>query len=343
MTHQSLYRKHRPHAFKDVRGQEHVTGVLSRHIADGKVPHAFLFSGGRGLGKTSIARILARELGTKESDLYEIDAASHNSVEDIRELTENVYTLPFESKYKVYILDEVHMLSKSAWNAFLKTLEEPPAHAVFVLATTELQKVPETVRSRTEVFEFKKPVRKDLARHVHAIAALEGYGMETSVAELIALLADGSYRDALSILEKVVGGVDGKQITLVDTERVTGAPAHTLLIAFLNTLADKDSAGGLKLLRTAVAGGIDMQLFSTLLLEYLRTVLLFRHAPELRHMLAGELGEDMTVEFSKLAENASGLTHDMLALLLEAHAKIKYSPVPELPLELLFFAFSETP
>ena len=172
-AHQSLYRKHRPTSFTEVRGQDHVTSVLAEQMKTGKIPHAFLFAGGRGLGKTSIARIFAKELGTTSKDLYEIDAASNNSVEDIRSLTENVHTLPFESTYKVYILDEVHMLSKSAWNAFLKTLEEPPAHTLFMLATTELAKVPETVRSRCQVFELKRPTRRILEEHIAFIATAE--------------------------------------------------------------------------------------------------------------------------------------------------------------------------
>src|SRR5512141_218689 len=148
MAHQSLYRIHRPSTFKEVVGQEQVTKPLEEAVKAKKIGHAYLFAGSRGLGKTSIARIFAHEIGCSDRDLYEIDAASNNSVEDIRALTEGVYTLPFESPYKVYVLDEAHMLSKSAWNALLKTLEEPPSYVVFILATTELSKVPETVQSR---------------------------------------------------------------------------------------------------------------------------------------------------------------------------------------------------
>ena len=165
MAHQSLYRTYRPKTFKEVVGQEQITNALAEQIKEKKVAHAYLFAGSRGLGKTSIARIFARELGTSERDIYEIDAASNNSVDDIRSLTENVYTLPFESPYKVYILDEAHMLSKGAWNAFLKTLEEPPAYVIFILATTELSKVPETVQSRCQVYELRKPTRAILAKH----------------------------------------------------------------------------------------------------------------------------------------------------------------------------------
>src|SRR6185437_9164706 len=184
MAHQSLYREYRPATFADVVGQEQVTKPLAEAVTAKKIGHAYLFAGSRGLGKTSVARIFAKEIGCTEKDLYEIDAASNNSVEDIRQITENVYTLPFESPYKVYILDEAHMLSKSAWNAFLKTLEEPPPHAVFILATTELDRVPDTVQSRCQVFEFKKPTRKALAALCIEVAKKEGYTLAPDAAEL---------------------------------------------------------------------------------------------------------------------------------------------------------------
>ncbi len=158
--YQSLYRKFRPSTFNEVIGQDHIVKALQGAIASDSISHAYLFSGSRGTGKTSMARIFAKELGTSEDDIYEIDAASHNSVEDIKELNEAVFTLPFRSKFKVYILDEAHMLSKSAWNAFLKTLEEPPHHVIFILATTELEKVPETILSRCQTFIFKKSSRR---------------------------------------------------------------------------------------------------------------------------------------------------------------------------------------
>ncbi|KKW06578.1 MAG: polymerase III gamma and tau subunit protein [Candidatus Kaiserbacteria bacterium GW2011_GWC2_49_12] len=155
--HATLYRQYRPQSFNDARGQEHIVKVLKAEIKNKKPAHAYLFSGGRGTGKTTFARILARELGVSDKDLYEIDAASNNGVEHIRELREGVHVVPFESPYKFYIVDEAHMLSKSAWNAFLKTLEEPPPHAMFVLATTERDKIPDTIQSRCEVYSFKQP------------------------------------------------------------------------------------------------------------------------------------------------------------------------------------------
>src|SRR4029079_2905096 len=181
-----LYRKYRPSKFSEVIGQDHVIKVLEAEAKSGDISHAYLFAGTRGTGKTSIARIFADAIGTSKNDIYEIDAASNTSVDDIRALNESVFTLPFESKYKVYILDEVHMLSKSAANALLKTLEEPPAHVVFILATTETHKIPETVLSRCQVFTFKKPNQEILKKMVVSVAKKEGYGVDDASAELVA-------------------------------------------------------------------------------------------------------------------------------------------------------------
>ncbi|MEI6553855.1 MAG: AAA family ATPase, partial [bacterium] len=193
-AHSSLYRTYRPANWAEVIGQEHIISVLEDSIKSGKVAHAYLFCGGRGTGKTSVARIFARELGTSDKDLYEIDAASNTSVDDIRNLNESVHTMPFDSTYKVYILDEVHMLSKSAFNAFLKTLEEPPKHVIFILATTEMQKLPETVISRCQTFQFKKPNVEVLKKISIDIAKKEGIKIDDEVGALIALLGDGSFR-----------------------------------------------------------------------------------------------------------------------------------------------------
>ena len=335
MAHQSLYRTYRPKRFEDIVGQDQVVAPLVEQIKAEKVGHAFLFAGSRGLGKTSIARIFARELGTSDRDLYEIDAASHNGVDYIRELTENIYTLPFESKYKVYILDEAHMLSKGAWNAFLKTLEEPPAHAIFILATTEREKVPETVESRCQVYDFKKPTRSVLAKTVLDIAKKEGYALETAGAELIALLGDGSYRDALSVLEKVLVSVTDKKVSREEVEHATGAPKHALVLALVRALSEGNQGDALVAIRTADAAGVDMQLYLTLLLEALRHVLLIRHAPELKAELAAELGADAYGELETLAKaSGSRISHTTLRTFLDAASRIRFSPVPALPLEL---------
>lgn len=335
MAHQSLYRAYRPQTFKEVIGQDQVTKPLEEQIRAEKVGHAYLFAGSRGLGKTSIARIFARELGTSEKDLYEIDAASNTGVDNIRQLTENVYTLPFESKYKVYILDEAHMLSKGAWNAFLKTLEEPPAHAIFVLATTELEKVPDTVRSRTQVFEFKRPTRQGLVAFIAEVAKKEKYALEPAASELVALLAEGSYRDALSILEKVFSVSSDQKITLAEAEAATGAPKRSLVLALVSALSSGNTEQALAAIRKTSGEDVDMQLYLALMLESLRTVLLIRHAPELRAELAAEVGPDSYAELEKLAQDAgSKLSHRTLASFLDAASRMRFSPVPALSLEL---------
>jgi DNA polymerase-3 subunit gamma/tau len=342
MAHQSLYRAYRPHSFKDVVGQDHVTALLMEQIKTEKVAHAYLFAGSRGLGKTSIARIFAHELGTTDKDLYEIDAASNNSVDDIRHLTENIYTLPFESKYKVYILDEAHMLSKSAWNAFLKTLEEPPAHALFILATTELEKVPDTVRSRTQVFELKKPTRAGLAKLISDVAKKEKYTLEPAASELLALLAEGSYRDALALLEKVFSVSKDATISLAEVELATGAPKRTLVLALISSLSSANSEGALVALRQANDQGVDMSLYLTLVLESLRSILLIRHAPELRKEIKGELGEDEYTELEKLAgDENSKLSHQTLLAFLEAAGRMRFSPIPVLSLELAVYELTK--
>lgn len=363
MAHQSLYRIHRPATFAEVVGQEQVTKPLEEAAKAKKIGHAYLFAGSRGLGKTSVARIFAAAIGCTENDLYEIDAASNNSVEDIRALTEGVYTLPFQSPYKVYILDEAHMLSKSAWNAFLKTLEEPPAHAVFILATTELGKVPETVQSRCQVFEFKKPTRDALAKMTAAVAKKEGYTLASDAAELIALLADGSYRDALSVLQKVFAGAaptsrvgaptesvgEGKTLSREMVEAATGAPRSEHVHALVAALALGERGAALAAIESAAKAGADMKLFLELVLTSLRSVLLIRYAPELRASLASELGTDEFSALEKFATSTSldaardkslsagkekGITHATLFAFLTAAERIRYAPIPALPLEL---------
>ncbi|MFA6408291.1 MAG: DNA polymerase III subunit gamma/tau [Candidatus Paceibacterota bacterium] len=340
MAHQSLYRTHRPATFADVVGQDQVTKPLDEAAKSQKIGHAYLFAGSRGLGKTSIARIFACAIGCTENDLYEIDAASNNSVEDIRALSDGVYTLPFASPYKVYILDEVHMLSKGAWNAFLKTLEEPPAHAVFILATTELEKVPETVQSRCQVFEFKKPTRAVLAEMVAAVAKKEGYKLDADAAELVAMLGDGSYRDALSVLQKVIAGADGKSLTRESVEAATGAPRREQVHALIAALAAGERGPALAAIESAAKSGADMKLFLELVLESLRATLLLQYAPELRASLESELGADEFCALEKITthENVghimSYITQTTMLAFLTAADRIRYSPIPALPLEL---------
>jgi DNA polymerase-3 subunit gamma/tau len=336
--HASLYRAYRPTTFAEIVGQESIVETLQEQVKQGTVGHAYLFAGSRGLGKTSIARIFAQALGTKGTDLYEIDAASNNSVDDIRALTENVYTLPFESPYKIYLLDEAHMLSKSAWNAFLKTLEEPPAHAIFILATTELDKVPETVQSRCQVFTFKKPTRQALQKMVLDIAAKEGFSIDAGAVDLIALLSGGSYRDALSVLQRILGSTSGKKISREDAEKATGAPPSELLENFVAGISEDSIEKSLQALKKAEGQNISLPTFLLLVLEDVRAVLLIRHAPELRKEIEQEIGVEKYTVFDALAkETNTRLTHTALKHLLDASDRVRFSPVPALPLELALY------
>ncbi len=371
MSKQSLYRTYRPSTFAEVIGQEQVTKPLEDSIKSESIGHAYIFSGSRGLGKTSVARIFAKSIGCSERDLYEIDAASNNSVEDIRTLTEGVYTLPFESPYKVYLLDEVHMLSKGAWNAFLKTLEEPPAYAVFIMATTELQKVPDTVQSRCQVFDFKKPSRAVLAKMVIQTAKKEGHDLEQDAGDLIAMLAEGSYRDALSILQKVLSSATNKKHTQnikkvekesrklngefvgsVETivpsdklvretiEQLTGAPKREQVHELISALAKGERAKALVTIEETSKSGIDMKIFLELILETLRNTLLLRYAPELKTQLARDSGSDELVSIENFAKE-KGITHETMLAFLTASDRIRYAPIPSLPLELAVLELME--
>jgi len=331
--HATLYRAYRPATFDEVRGQSQVTDVLEKSIKNKKIAHAYLFAGGRGTGKTSVARILARALGVSEKDLYEIDAASNRGIDDIRSLREGVYASPFDSPYKFYIIDEAHMLTKDAWNAFLKTLEEPPAHAIFVLATTERDKVPETIQSRCEIYSFKQPTREILAQIVTDIAKAEGYSLERPAAELMALLAEGSFRDALGILQKVLAVSDNKKIEVAEVEAVSGAPRGELVRQLLSSIAKKDASTALATIGHAVAENMDARTLAKLLIHRMRTVLLLRYAPDLTESLRSQHTEQDIALATELSKEP-GVNSDTLRMLLDAYGTMAYAAVPHLPLEL---------
>lgn len=329
---EALYRKYRPAKFADVIGQDHVVKVLEAEATSGEISHAYLFAGTRGTGKTSIARIFASTIGTSKNDIYEIDSASNTSVDDIRQLNESVFTLPFESKYKVYILDEVHMLSKSASNALLKTLEEPPAHVVFILATTETHKIPETVLSRCEVFTFKKPSTEILKKHVVNVAKKEGSQIEDASAELVALLGDGSFRDTLGILQKVLAYSGDKMVSEEEVRLVTGAPAVDLVHDVIISISKKDLSLGLGAVKKAVSQNIDMSVFLKLILHTARAVLLVRFGAT--GSVKDELSEKEFDFVSSLAKGDTDFSSKVLTDLLSALEQTSGAYISELPLEL---------
>ena len=337
----TLYRKYRPRKFSEVHGQPQVTETLEKSIKNKKIAHAYLFAGSRGTGKTSVARILAHELGVSDKDLYEIDAASNRGIDDVRALREGVYAMPFESPYKFYIIDEAHMLTKEAWNAFLKTLEEPPAHAMFVLATTDRDKVPETIQSRCEIYSFKQPTREMLTEVVADVAKREEFTLERSAAELIALLAEGSFRDALGILQKVLAVSDNKKVEVAEVEAVTGAPRGELVRNIIEALAKKDPSAALGAIRQAVSENMDARTLTKFLIHRMRVVLLLRYAPELAESFSHELTDaDLALAKSLLKE--PGVNSETLRALLGAYGTMAYAALPHLPLELAVIEIAGT-
>ena len=331
----ALYRKYRPENFTDVIGQDHIVKAISGALASGKVAHAYLLCGPRGTGKTTIARIIARELGTSANDIYEMDAASNRKIEDARDINENVRTMPFDSKYKVYILDEVHMLTKEAWNALLKTIEEPPAHVIFILATTELEKVPDTIVSRCQTFTFKKPTDAILAQVVKNTAEKEGYTLQEGGAELIALLADGAFRDALGTLQKIISFSKDKKISKEEIESVTGAPATALVDEFLNALADSDIERGYACIRHASEQNIDMAVYLKMILTKLRFALMLRYAPKTKDSIEKTVSaSDMEFIEDLVSRKPEHISSSTLSILLEAYQSLRTSVISELPLEL---------
>jgi DNA polymerase III subunit gamma/tau len=334
----ALYRAYRPETFSEVLGQEPVVAALQGSIANGRVSHAYLFAGSRGTGKTSIARIFARALKVSANDTYEIDAASNRGIDDIRELRDGVAVMPFESPYKAYILDEVHMLSKDAWNALLKTLEEPPAHVIFILATTELEKVPETVVSRCQVFAFKKPSKAILKGLIEKVAKEEGVRLAAGVSELIATLGDGSFRDALGTLQKVIGVSGEKEISIKEAEIVTGAPKSGIVNDCVKGIAAKDAGVALSAIAKAVGEGISMKLFSELLLERLRAILLVRAAPLLSKEIESASSEDDWKLIKDLSAAPASISSETLLAFIRAGQEAGRTSVESLPLELAVIA-----
>lgn len=346
MTETALYRKYRPKSFKDVIGQEHVVKTLEGALKLGNIFHAYLFSGSRGTGKTTLARIVAQEIGASANDIYEIDAASNNGVDEVRLLNEAVNTLPLESLYKVYIFDEVHMFSKSAFNALLKTLEEPPKHVVFILATTEIDKLPETVISRCQVFQLKKPSREILKESVSVVAKKEGFTLEAGAADLMAILGDGSFRDTQGILQKILSASKDKKVTLSEVEIVTGAPRSEIVNDFIASLETKKLSSALDSLHKALSANVDAKVFLKLVLQKLRFVLLLRYAKEMEREISEEVSSDDLAFLKKLADGKSvptdGISSALLSELLDAYDAVGRAYIPALPIELALIKLFST-
>ncbi len=332
---EALYRKYRPQKFSEVVGQDPIVQALQGALEAKKTTHAYLFAGSRGTGKTSVARILARELGCEPEDLVEVDAASNRGIGEIKELQEGVRTLPFRSPVKVYIIDEVHMLTKEAFNALLKTLEEPPAHVVFILATTDPHKVPETVLSRCETYTFRSPSIEVLNKTLTTIAKHEGYTLPPEALRLISLLGEGSFRDAIGILQKVINASADKKITIEEVLAITGAPKIELVHQLVEAVVDKNLEAALAAARAAAQNNLEIKVLTKMLLQTIRQVMLSRFAPGLKTELSAEVGPDEWRFIEELAARPGSKDLPMvLRELLGVYADLGRSVVPELPLEL---------
>jgi len=354
MAAQALYRKWRPRTFDEVVGQEHVVRTLRNALTLGRIHHAYLFAGPRGTGKTTTARLLAKAVNClapedrrpcnecaicqavnerRLLDLIEIDAASNTGVDDVRELRERVGFRPNEARYKVYVIDEVHMLSNAAFNALLKTLEEPPPHAIFVLATTEPHKIPATVLSRCQRFDFRRIPVDEIVARLEWLTEQEDIQADREAWTLIAHQATGSMRDAESLIDQLAS-YDGKGITAAEVRAALGAGTTETVIQVTDALAMRDVAQGLDAINAAVDEGADPRQFARQMVEHLRALLLIRLESGI---VPVHVSEDMR---PRLEQQAKGFSSHELAravrLFNQAAAEAKGGWQPQLPLEMAF-------
>lgn len=347
----SLYNKYRPHKFSEVLGQEYIVKILQNSVAMKQIDHAYLFSGPKGTGKTTLARIFSSAINCenplqgepcgkckycqnvtgKNLDVIEIDAASHTGVDNIRELKDNLEINPAFFKYKVYIIDEVHMLSTGAFNALLKSLEEPPAFVVFILATTELRKIPPTIISRCQKFSFQRIASAQIMEKLKTIVSKEDYQISKEALEEIVNFSEGGMRDAESLLGQIMNIEKDKKITLQEVREILGLPENKFFDELIFAIYAKKIKDAFKIVTQIAYGGYDIKIYLNSLIGYLRDILIFKIDPN----SFKELGDK---EKTKILEIAQKITikeiGQIISQLLIASREINESPIPHLPLEL---------
>lgn len=357
MSNLVLYRKYRPKSFKEVSGQKHIVQTLTNAIKSGNVAHAYLFCGPRGTGKTTMARILAKavncqSLGKGEFepcnkcasceaiangsalDIIEVDAASNRGINEIRDLRDGIQFAPTGLKYKVFIIDEVHMLTKEAFNALLKTLEEPPAHAIFVLATTESSKIPATILSRCQRFDFRKISLDEIIERLEGIVKKEGFKCDDEVVRFIAQISDGGLRDAESLLGQIAS-VSGKEITLATAQDILGVADMQDVYAFVDLLSENDIPKILKFINEFHGRGKDMSEFVKSLNNYLRKMMICRIDSALVSVVAKDMTKEQQAHLCAQAgkfEHAK--IHKFVSRFIETENQVKKASAPIIPVEL---------
>ena len=355
MDYQVSARKYRPGTFDDVIGQPHVVQTLMNAVSTKRIAHAYLFSGTRGVGKTTVARILAKALNCEQGptshpcntcencreivqgnsvDVIEIDGASNTSVDDVREIRENVKFTPFRGQFRVYIIDEVHMLSNSAFNALLKTLEEPPTHVVFIFATTEIHKIPATILSRCQHYNFRRIARTEIMERLRHVAAQDQLTLEEQSFVALARTSEGSMRDALSLLDQAVA-YGGKAVNHADLELLLGAVPQELVQELIRAIMAQDSPAALASLANLLDRGHDLRAFCAEVVEHIRNLLVAAVVPgtaELRGLI--ETAED---DLNQLSMNAKVLTpeqlQELLAIFIQAEDSLRFSSHPRFVME----------
>ncbi|MDO9231429.1 MAG: DNA polymerase III subunit gamma/tau [bacterium] len=381
---ETLYRKYRPKNFSEIIGQAHIVRTLSNSITNNRIGHAYLFTGPRGTGKTSIARILAKTINCenlkparnatnasrsdadwhsdaggdsiscekcpackiitdkKSLDIIEIDAASNTGVDNIRELRETVALSNASLKFKVYIIDEVHMLSTGAFNALLKTLEEPPAHVVFILATTEIHKVPQTIISRCQRFDFVRLPIGNIIEKLNLIAKSEKVKIEKEALEMIAISAEGGMRDAESLLGQIIS-LEDKNITVKEVEEILGTADKKTAEEMAEMIVRKNSSGAISKINELLENGYDLEIFNKSLVNYLRQMMIVKIDPNLQKYFSSEMTSERLEKMVKLCETAElPQIISAINLFMEAQSKISSFILPQLPLEIAVIKATRT-